>query len=80
MPSPIIMKIRFIRFEEDDVGGSRVRSRARSHDYRSCDHGITIAFVFGVSFNKQVIVKNKLELDKKPPNPIGERRRKPMLL
>ena len=50
---------------EDNVGGSCVRLRARSHDLGSCDYGITIAFPFGVSFNKQVIVKNYLQLDKK---------------
>ena len=35
-------------------------SDARSHDYKSCDHGVTIAFFFGMSFNKQVIIKKKL--------------------
>ena len=43
----------------DEVGGSRVRSRARlrvgSHDHRSCDHSVTIAFFFGVSSDEQVI-------------------------
>ena len=39
----------------DDVGGSRVRSRVRSNDHRSRDHGVTIAFLFGVSSDKQVI-------------------------
>ena len=34
------MKITFIRFWEDDVGGSHVRLRARSDDHRSCDHGV----------------------------------------
>ena len=28
---------------KDDVGGSRVRSRARSHNHRSCDHGVTFS-------------------------------------
>ena len=37
---------------KDDVGGSRIRSRVRSYNPGSCDHGITIAFLFGVSFNK----------------------------
>ena len=36
MTSLIIMKIRF--------GGSHVRSFARSHDHRSCDHSVTIGF------------------------------------
>ena len=43
----------------DNVDGSYVKSRARSrvglHDHRSCNHGITIAFLFGVSSDKQVI-------------------------
>ena len=26
---------------KNDVGGSHIRSRARSHDPRSCNHGIT---------------------------------------
>ena len=45
---------------KDDVGGSRIRSCARSrvrlYDHRSCDHGITIAFAFGMSSDKQVII------------------------
>ena len=45
---------------KDDVGKSCTRSRIRSHiksyDHRFCDHGITIAFFFGVSSNKQLIV------------------------
>ena len=40
-----------------DVGGSRVGSRARSHDPGSYDHSVTIAFLLGVSFDKQIIVK-----------------------
>ena len=43
-------------FLKNDVDGSRVRSRARSHNHRSYDHGVTIAFFFGVSSNKQLIV------------------------
>ena len=43
----------------DDMGGSRIKSRARSHvgshDHRSCDHGVTITFFFGVSSDEQVI-------------------------
>ena len=42
---------------KNDVGGSRIRSRARSHDFRSHDHGVTIAFLFGVISDKQIIVK-----------------------
>ena len=37
---------------KDDVGRSRVRSRAKSHDPGSHDHGITIAFLFGMSSDK----------------------------
>ena len=44
---------------------SHTISYARSHDHRFYDHGVTIAFLFGVSFDKQVIVKNYLQLDKK---------------
>ena len=59
--SLIIIKIRFICFYENDFDGSCVkshtRSRARSYDLRSCNYGITIAFFFDVSFNKQVIIK-----------------------
>ena len=46
---------------KDDVGRSHVRSRTRScvesHDHKCRDYGITIAFVFGVSSDKQIIVK-----------------------
>ena len=42
---------------KDDVGGSYVRSYARSrvgsYDHRSYNHGVTIAFLFGMSFDKQ---------------------------
>ena len=38
---------------KDDVSGLHVRSRARSHDLKFGDHGITIAFLFGMSSNKQ---------------------------
>ena len=27
---------------KDDVGGSCIRSFAKSHDYRSCNYGVTI--------------------------------------
>ena len=58
-----------------DFGESRVRSRARlrvrSNNHRFCDHGITIAFFFGVSSDKQVIVISYLQLSKKPLNLIG---------
>ena len=40
MTSLIIMKIRFVCFQEDEVAGSCVESRARSHDHRSCDYGV----------------------------------------
>ena len=66
MTSLIIIKIRFVCFWKDEVGRSRVRLHGRSHarsrtvlnDHRSCNHGITIGFFFGVSFKKQVIVKS----------------------
>ena len=38
---------------KDDVGGSYVRSRAKSHDPGSRDHSVTIVFFFGISSNKQ---------------------------
>ena len=38
---------------KDDVGGSRVRSCAKSHDPGSCDHSVTIAFLFSMSFDTQ---------------------------
>ena len=41
------------------------RSHTRLHDHRFCNHGVTIAFFFDMSFNKQVIVKNHLQLGKK---------------
>ena len=41
---------------ENDVGGSRVKSRIRLYDPWSCDYGIAIAFLFGVNSNKQLIV------------------------
>ena len=53
------------------LGRSYVRSLARSHDRRSCDHGVTIAFFFGVSSNKQAIGISYLQLGKKPLNLIG---------
>ena len=38
---------------KDYVGGSRVKSRAKSHNPGSHDHGITITFLFDMSSNKQ---------------------------
>ena len=38
-------------------GGSCVRSHAKSYDYRFYDHSVTIAFLFGISSDKQKIVK-----------------------
>ena len=46
------------------LGGSRIRSCAKSNDHRFFDHSVTIAFLFGVSCNKQFIVKSYLQLDK----------------
>ena len=40
--SLIIMKIIFICFYKDDISRSRIKSNARSYDYKSCDHGITL--------------------------------------
>ena len=65
---------------KDDVGRSRVRPRTRSHDPRSRDHAVTIAFFFGVSSDKQVIVKSYLQLGENPLNPIGEKGGKSVLL
>ena len=80
MMSLIIMKIRFVCFYKNKIDGlrvklharSRTRSYTRSHHHKSCDHGVTIAFFFGVSSNKQVIVKNYLQLGKKPPKFIAK--------
>ena len=41
---------------KDDVGMLHVRSHAKSHDHRFCDHSITIAFFFDMSSYKQLIV------------------------
>ena len=38
---------------KDDIGGSRIRSRAKSHNPGSRDYGVTIAFLFDMSSNKQ---------------------------
>ena len=66
---------------KDDVGESRIRSRAKSNDLGSHDHGITIAFLFGVSLKKQFNrQKATLQLGKKPPNLTRERGGKPVLL
>ena len=62
------------------LGGSHVKSGARSYHYRSCDYSITIAFLFSVSSNKQVIVKSYLQLGKKPLNFMGKTRRKQVFL
>ena len=59
---------------------SRLRSRVGLHDYRSRDHGVIIAFFFGMSSDKRIIVKNYFQLGKKPPNPIGKRGGKPGFL
>ena len=68
----------------NNVGRSHVRLRARSrgksHDHKSCDHTVTIAFLLGVSSNKRIIVKSYLELGKKPPNSTGEKGGKPVFL
>ena len=58
------------------LGRSHIRSHARSHDNKSCDYGVTIAFFFGVNSHKQVIVKSYLQPDQKLFNSIGETRGK----
>ena len=63
---------------KNDVGGSHVRSRARLHNPGSCDPGVTIAFLFGISSDKQVIVKSYLQLGEKLLNPTREKGGKPM--
>ena len=62
------------------LGGSYIISPVRSLDYKSCHYGITIAFLFVVSSDKQVIVKSYLQLDKKSLNSIREIKRKLVLL
>ena len=41
----IIIKIRFIYFKKDEIDRSYVKSNARlyakSHDYKSCNYGVT---------------------------------------
>ena len=61
---------------KDDVGGLRVKSHTRLHNFGSYNYSVTIAFFFGISSNKQVIVKSYLQLGKKPPNSIREEGRK----
>ena len=38
---------------QNDVGRSRIRSRARSHDPGFRDYGVIIAFLFGMSSDKR---------------------------
>ena len=51
----------------DDMGGSRIRSRARSrvgsHDHRSCDHGVTICFILTI-IDLKMVYKELLGLAK----------------
>ena len=68
-----------MRFDESHIK-SLAQSRVRSYDHGFFDYGITIAFLFGISSDKQVIVKSYLQLDKKPLNLIGETIRKAVLL
>ena len=77
---------------KDDVGGSRVKSRARSHvksrvrsrvilyNHKSCNHDVIIFFFFGVNSDERIIVKSYLQLGKKSPNPTGKKGGKPVLL
>ena len=53
-------------------GRSRVRLYAKSYNYKSYDHGVTITFLFSMSFDKQIIVKSYLQLGEKSPNPVEE--------
>ena len=53
---------------KDDVNELRIRSRTRSHNPGSCNYRVTIVFLFGVSFDKRIIVISYLQLGKKPPN------------
>ena len=43
---------------KNNVGRLRVRLYARLYNFGSCDYSVTIAFLFDMSSNKQIIVKN----------------------
>ena len=46
---------------KDDVGGLRIRSRARSHNHGSCDHGVTVInFILLETINNSLIIANIL--------------------
>ena len=42
---------------KDSIDRSHVKSHAKSHDFGSCEYGITIVFFFGMSSDEQIIVK-----------------------
>ena len=50
----------------DDIGGSRVRLRARSrvraHDHRSCDHGVTVLISVKKELMSRIVVDNRTDL------------------
>ena len=58
------------------LSGSHAKSCTRLHNNRVCDHGVTIAFFFDISSDKQIIVKSYLQLGKKFLNPMEETRGK----
>ena len=61
----------YARSHAKSYARSYARSHARSHttsnDYSFYDHNITIAVFFGISSNKEIIVKSYLQLSKKNP-------------
>ena len=57
MTSLIIIKIKFVRFEENKIDGLHARSHARLHNHSFCNHNVIIAIFFGISIDKQIIVK-----------------------
>ena len=61
---------------KDNVNGSRVRSLVRSYDLACCDHDVTISFFFGVSSDKQIIVKKLFATRYKIFKPYKRKRRK----
>ena len=75
----------YIRLYARSHAKSHARSNAKSYtrlyNHRSYDHGVTIAFLFGMSSKKLVIVKSYFQLGKKKPlNPMGGQKEKPVLL
>ena len=56
MTSLIIMKIKVVYLQENEFSELRVKSYATLNDHKSCDYGIIIALLFGMSSNKRVII------------------------